>query len=365
MFPGPGTYRRNEMPSMLRHFSPVEAFLTLADVDPRALSADGKRLVLMDVDNTLLPRDADEAPPEAKAWVRACQEAGMEVVFVSNTRRWDRLQRLAESMGASWERGRNKPSRRMFRQALARTGVEASQAVMIGDQLLTDVWGANRCGIDAIWVDRLPGPEFIGTRIISRNVERLLVLMLQQFAHAEDALTEGPKPRAGLLASTGFRQFVKFGLVGVMSFVIDYSVMMTLLYGFTGFRDAVGEWVMATLGATATWAVNPETGTPDALHAALPIAAAAGAVFGILNSFFWNRRWTFRILGAEDRAAQFRRFFLLSATGALLNVILTTLFFRVIPLPEKDATRLAKILATGVVAFWNFFGQKLYAFRRK
>jgi HAD superfamily phosphatase (TIGR01668 family) len=365
MFPGPGTYRREEMPSALRRFSPVEAFLSLADVDPQALSAAGKRLVLMDVDNTLLPRDADEAPQEAKDWVRACREAGLEVVFVSNTRRFERLERLAESMGASWERGKNKPSRSMFLQALSRTGVEPSQAVMIGDQLLTDVWGANRCGIDAIWVDRLPGPEFIGTRLISRNVERLLVLMLQQFAHADDALTEGAKPRFGLLASPGFRQFVKFGLVGVMSFVIDYSVMMTLLYGISGFRDAVGGWVMETLGDAATWAVNPETGTPDALHAALPVAAASGAVFGILNSFFWNRRWTFRILGAEDRAKQFRRFFLLSATGALLNVILTTLLFRVIPLPEKDATRLAKILATVAVAFWNFFGQKLYAFRRK
>ncbi len=353
------------MPAVLRHFSPVEAVLGLTDVPPSSLAAEGKRLVLLDVDNTLLPRDRDEVDEPVAAWVRDCQANGMAVCFISNTRRFERLARIAESVGAGWVRGRNKPSRAMFRQALEKHGVQPGEAVMIGDQLLTDVLGANRAGIDAVWVDRMPGREFIGTTVISRNVERLLALALQQFFHADEALTEGRPGKTGLMASSGFRQFIKFGLVGAMSFVINYSIVMTLMYGLPSFREAVGGWVMAAFGSAAFWAVDPATSRPDASHAALPIAGIFGSVFGILNSFFWNRRWTFRILGPDDRAAQFRRFVLLSATGAALDIVLTQVFFGMIPLPEKDSARIAKIAATILVAFWNFFGQKLYAFRRK
>jgi HAD superfamily phosphatase (TIGR01668 family) len=353
------------MPAVLRSFSPVEAVLGLTDVPPSSLAAEGKRLVLLDVDNTVLPRDRDDVEDRIAAWVRECQAHGLEVCFISNTRRFERLAKIAESLGAGWVRGRNKPSRAMFRQALDRYGCRPSEAVMIGDQLLTDVLGANRAGIDAVWVDRMDGAEFIGTTVISRNVERVLALALQQFFHADEALTEGRPGKTGLLASPGFRQFIKFGLVGAMSFVINYSIVMTLMYGLPGFRDAIGSWVMSALGSAAFWAIDPATGRPDASHAALPVAGVFGSIFGILNSFFWNRRWTFRILGAKDRAVQFRRFVLLSATGAALDIVLTQIFFGLIHLDERDSARIAKVAATILVAFWNFFGQKLYAFRRK
>ena len=50
-----GTFEREHMPRALRRFSPASSLERVEDVDLVALKAQGKRLVLLDVDNTLLP----------------------------------------------------------------------------------------------------------------------------------------------------------------------------------------------------------------------------------------------------------------------------------------------------------------------
>lgn len=56
------------------------------------------------------------------------------------------LEQIHPSLGLKFE-VLGKPENLMFEMALSRAGVPASQAVMIGDQLHTDVRGANRAGI--------------------------------------------------------------------------------------------------------------------------------------------------------------------------------------------------------------------------
>ncbi len=45
-----------------------------------------------------------------------------------------------------------KPEPYLFRLALARLGVEAAHAAMVGDDLNADVWGASRLGLKTIWL---------------------------------------------------------------------------------------------------------------------------------------------------------------------------------------------------------------------
>ena len=51
---------------------------------------------------------------------------------------------------------------------------------MIGDQLLTDMWGGNRCGLYTILVEPLSPREFIGTRVISRPLEKIVLSSLRR-----------------------------------------------------------------------------------------------------------------------------------------------------------------------------------------
>lgn len=155
------------------------------------------------------------------------------------------------------------------------------------------------------------------------------------------------------------RQFIKFCLVGGSSFVIDYCIRLTLLFAVPWHGGSLGEefgrWLRHAAPVVFAYAENDRA-------AAFPIFATIAASVAILNSFIWNRSWTFRIRGREEAGRQLRRFVVVSVIGLGLNVLLSTFFNHIIPGTEKDSARIATILAALIVAFWNFAGQRLYAF---
>jgi putative hydrolase of the HAD superfamily len=65
-----------------------------------------------------------------------------------------------DELVASEDVGVSKPDPRIFEMALARLGVSAAEAVMVGDSWANDVAGAHALGIRAIWFnpDRAPRP---------------------------------------------------------------------------------------------------------------------------------------------------------------------------------------------------------------
>lgn len=52
----------------------------------------------------------------------------------------------------SGEVGSEKPDERIFQLALDELGVEAGEAVMVGNRLDTDIQGANRIGMRSVWL---------------------------------------------------------------------------------------------------------------------------------------------------------------------------------------------------------------------
>jgi hypothetical protein len=167
-----GTFDRGRLRGFVRQICPSRAVASVVDVSPAGLKSLGKKLVLLDVDNTLMPWHGEAIPESSKRWIADIKNEGMIACILSNTHRVDRLERIAGALGVDFIRGRFKPNPKMYRQALERYAARPEQAVMIGDQLFTDVWGANRAGIEAVWVQPLASREFAGTKI-SRLGERL------------------------------------------------------------------------------------------------------------------------------------------------------------------------------------------------
>jgi HAD superfamily phosphatase (TIGR01668 family) len=312
--------------------------------------------VLLDVDNTLLPWREYDCPTAVHQWLQRGKDLGLQFCILSNTRHPERLEKLSQTLGVPYIRAKFKPSRQMYVMALEKYGARPEQAVMVGDQLLTDVLGANRAGIDAVWIKPVGKREFIGTRIVSRNVERMLGKLLFDYVEAP----AGTAP--GFFRSDLFRQIVKFCFVGGSSFVIDYCIKMTLRfavpYGDGLMSEALGKWLVENMSIVFAFADH------DPVQAAVVPISIVAAGTAIVNSFVWNRRWTFRIVGKEDRAAQFGKFLVVSLIGLGLNTLLTTFFSLVLPGGEKMSFRVAIVLAAGITAFWNFTGQRLYAFRK-
>ena len=126
---------------------PRGVYDSVADLDPHALAAKGVRLVLADLDNTLVPYQVLTPSPEVAAWIAGLKQAGVQLFLLSNSRKPGRPHSFAQKLDIPCIGHAGKPKREGFFRAMERIGVTPDQTVMVGDQIFTDVWGANRAGI--------------------------------------------------------------------------------------------------------------------------------------------------------------------------------------------------------------------------
>ena len=140
----------------VRDISPVE----LAEVR-------GIRAVVCDLDNTLAAWHSEAIDDEVRAWLARAK---------SNTRNFSRLERIAVDLGIAHVPGNaGKPGTRGLRRALQLLEATPGEAAMIGDQLFTDIVAGNRLGMHTVLVNPLSPREFVGTKWVSRRLERLLL----------------------------------------------------------------------------------------------------------------------------------------------------------------------------------------------
>ena len=126
---------------------PRGVYPAVTHISPKALAEKSVRLVLADLDNTLVPYGVTEPPEEIVAWKQALEAQGIQLFLLSNSRRPGRAQGFAQRLGIPYQGHSGKPRRAGYLRAMERMGVTPDQTVMVGDQIFTDVWGANRAGI--------------------------------------------------------------------------------------------------------------------------------------------------------------------------------------------------------------------------
>ncbi len=102
--------------------------------------------------------------PDVINGLKSLRETGLIVGVVSNMN--STSQRLCDDMGltghvdfavTSGETGVEKPDRRIFEAALVKADVSADEAAFIGDQLESDIFGAEQAGLRPILIDRYNG----------------------------------------------------------------------------------------------------------------------------------------------------------------------------------------------------------------
>src|SRR5438045_9150906 len=154
--------------SLLLEFRPALRAGSVEEIIPEFLAARGIRALMLDLDNTLVPWHGREVPAGVAEWIARMSEAGVRLCIVSNTHRPGRLRELAAVLGVQYVPSGGKPRRGGFRRAMAAMGVTADETAVVGDQVMTDIWGGNRAGCLTILVEPLSPIEFWGTRVINR-----------------------------------------------------------------------------------------------------------------------------------------------------------------------------------------------------
>jgi putative flippase GtrA len=150
--------------------------------------------------------------------------------------------------------------------------------------------------------------------------------------------------------SSNIRQFNRFIIVGFSNFAVSFAVfyllynywqLSGLFYGLLGEAGRNLENSMLQFGA-------------ESLDATLANIVGYGA--GIINSFIWNKLWTFR--AKHETVAQFGRFLTLNFFCLLLSSTSLFLFTDYLHWPYLPVWFITMVIITII----NFLGSRTWVF---
>lgn len=158
---------------MLKQFLPDEHVKSVLDITPDQLKDKGMKGIITDLDNTLVEWDRPQATPQLIRWFDNMRKNQIHVTIVSNNKE-ARVKSFSDPLKIPFIYRARKPLGKAFHQAISRMGINKEEAVVIGDQLLTDVFGGNRSGFHTILVVPVAETDGIATKF-NRFVERQLL----------------------------------------------------------------------------------------------------------------------------------------------------------------------------------------------
>nr|WP_239587195.1 YqeG family HAD IIIA-type phosphatase [Bacillus ectoiniformans] len=152
---------------------PNQQVKSIYEVRPEDLLARGVKAIITDLDNTLVAWDQPDATPQLLEWFKVMRSHGIKVLIVSNNKE-KRVSSFSTPVDIPYIFEARKPMGKAFRKAIKLLNVRKEETVVIGDQLLTDVFGGNRGGFYTILVIPVAQTDGFWTRI-NRRIERRLM----------------------------------------------------------------------------------------------------------------------------------------------------------------------------------------------
>lgn len=135
--------------------------------------------ILIDLDNTLTNMKV-ELSASKKKWVEQMQKQGISFCIVSNTSNEYKVEKIRKELDILGFFGAKKPMKKGYLLGERLLGIKKDKLIMIGDQVFTDIYGANRVGVKSIlvkpfdktepWVVKMKRP--IENMIMKRKINR-------------------------------------------------------------------------------------------------------------------------------------------------------------------------------------------------
>ena len=157
---------------MFQNLYPDEEYRSSYEIPYESYYQKGFRGILFDVDNTLVEHDAP-ANARAKALIQKIKDMRYGVCFVSNNDE-ERVKSFNEQVGATYVYKAGKPSARGYVQAMQKLGTDRTNTLFVGDQIFTDIWGANNAQLYSILVQPIAKHEEI--QIVLKRIPEKWVL---------------------------------------------------------------------------------------------------------------------------------------------------------------------------------------------
>lgn len=155
-------------------FKPRYFLNSVLEISPEILKNNNIKAIFIDIDDTLTAHRCPTIDPEIVDWINLITSSGIKIILVSNNFK-NRVQKFAEKISLPFVYFSCKPLPIGFFLALRKTNVNKEEAVVVGDQIFTDILGANLFGIKSILVE--PRSK---SKTISLKIKRFIELPIRK-----------------------------------------------------------------------------------------------------------------------------------------------------------------------------------------
>lgn len=156
----------------MHKFKPTMYRKNIFEIDYKKLKELGITCLVFDLDNTLGLISEKECPRKTKKLIKELQEDFLVLISSNNTS--DRLKPYLEDLGIGGVAWSMKPSTRGLRKIKKDYKLKKKEMVMIGDQMVTDIFAGNRFRIMTILVDPL-GEKDLKITGLNRKIESAII----------------------------------------------------------------------------------------------------------------------------------------------------------------------------------------------
>ncbi len=162
----------------MEKFKPTYMISSVEKIPFVLLERDNIKGLIFDVDNTIatMGKGITEG---CHNWIKEAKELGYKICILSNSVNIKKVRKIMTDLDVLGLCFAKKPSTKGFEMALNLLELKKEEVVMVGDQVFTDVWGANRFGIKSILVNPINKKEGPFT-LIKRPIEKIILKKLKE-----------------------------------------------------------------------------------------------------------------------------------------------------------------------------------------
>jgi len=148
-------------------------FKKVTEIKPEFLKENNIKALILDVDNTLLDFDLKYVEG-LEEWYKEIKDSNIKCMIVSNSNKTDKVKMVANLLKIPYIKFATKPLKRGFKKAIKVLDFPSENIAVVGDQIFTDVIGANRMKMISILVEPLDEKDIWMTKI-KRPIENFVI----------------------------------------------------------------------------------------------------------------------------------------------------------------------------------------------
>jgi len=154
---------------------PNEYLNRVTEITPEFLEQKQLKGLILDVDNTLIDYDR-KLVEGAEDWIASLKQKGYSFCILSNSNKLEKVETVAKTLDIPFIHLAKKPLKGGFRKAKEILGVSEKEIAVVGDQIMTDVIGANRSNMFSILVKPVAKKD-IWITVLKRPIENKIIQM--------------------------------------------------------------------------------------------------------------------------------------------------------------------------------------------